>query len=492
MPNTESLDLDVPVLGSPGWGPKVRSALFNIDKGNTYDLAAHGWVSGMDATALVNDLVSRAPMGSVIQFPPGIVIMDPIVVPKMLKFRGYGRFISWCQPRTAITGPLITFDVLTGTGLNRGTYGCGVEHMGIDMYNSPAGTGLHYTSNSGWPKTRHFYCQGGAVSIDNRGPNGWIEDVVLVDAEKFVVLKESGLEIRFRNISTNRNTAGTTTQVLECICDNAGPKAAIYIQEWIHNTGFSGGVATTGGIKVTAPSPVSLPMFVRGLILDNGSGPNPGIELTNIGDTTWSDGWVNTAGSPGAPCVRITNGFNHKFRSMDYYGGGSPAKTYDLVGAISGFSSTGCYDPTGPPIYINTGAAITDLEFDDRVPGATVLAQITNNIEAMRAAMAFKWGNTKLMDRLELYTWPWLASPAVNIGTMVAGSVTIAAPEIDSFYSQFIPFVFSPSGTLGVNLQVSSKDSVGDTVTIISRRGDGTQETGDVSLVGYVRFDIPH
>lgn len=491
-----NLNFTDPAVGAPGpgWAAAINDALAKIEGAARVSVKAYGAAGDgvTNDTAAIAAAIAACPAGKTVWFPAGNYLSDPILVPKGITLAGEGRFASWITQRAATATPLITLDATNSSTTVRGVYGAAVRDLGLDVRPAPTSTGILITTNTGWPKLENLYVEGGAISLDVRGPNGFFHDIVMVDAGKFVSLAQTGLECRWRDISTNRDTAGTTTQVLECICADASPKGALYIQGWVHNTGFSGGVATTGGMKITAPSSVSLPVFAVGVILDNGSGPNAGIELVNVRDQTWSNGWVNTAGSPGAPCVRITGGGNLKFKDMHYFGGGTPTtKTYDFVGGSTvGFVSVGCSCPTGPVYYLPTTGKPSDLFLDDWVPGATSLAQVTNDVAGLTAAVAKRFGALNLMDRLTLNAVPTIGYPAAFTGTMVAGSVTIDAAGATTAYSWFIPFVVSPDGTRGA-LSVSSVNPTGGTggagsVTIIST------SAGETSEVGYLRFDLPH
>ena len=484
-----------PVVGAagPGWAAAINDALAKIEGAAVVSVKAYGAAGDgvTNDTAAIAAAIAACPAGGTVWFPAGNYLSDPILVPKGITLRVYGRFSSWITQRAATSSPLITLDATNTATTNRTVYGAAVRDLGLDLRPAPTSTGILITTNTGWPKLENLYIEGGAISLDVRGPNGFYHDLVMVDAGKFVSLAQTGLECRWRDIATTRGTAGTTTQVLECICADTTGKGAIYIQGWIHNSGVGGGVATTGGMKITAPGAVSLPVFAVGVVLDNGSGPNAGIELVNVRDQTWSAGWINTAGSPGAPCVRITGGGNLRFKDMQYFGGGSPAKTYDFVGGSTvGFASTGCYCPTGPVYYLPSSGKPTELTLDDWVPGAVATSQVTNDTAGLYAGTARRWGAVALQNRLILSDVPWVGPPAVGSGVMAAGAVTIDAPGVSAAYSWIIPIVISPGGTRGA-LAVSSINPTGGTGGLGAVSISSTSAT-ETSTVGYLRIDIPH
>ncbi len=186
-----------------------------------------------------------------------------------------------------------------------------------------------------------------------------------------------------------------------------------------------GGAVVTAGMKLSAPSGTSVPLFARGVILDNIAGP--GLELMNILDVVLSDGWINSAA--GGPCVRMTRGGNLRFTGNDFRGGGSPLKTFDFEGgATDGFVSVGNECPTNWLYYLPaTGKPkkmlVDDLTFTD------LPLEVSNDMAGLRAARVPRLGTRWLADETRFGgVGSGLTILKKGTATLASGTVTVSEP----------------------------------------------------------------
>ncbi len=446
---------------------------------------------------MIDAYIAAAPPQSTLRFlNPGPVATSPLAtITKAVTLRGAGgRFGTKLFPLADTASPIIDFNI-PHTPIGGafpgiwGLYGPSVENLAIDLGLAPSSTGIRISSTTSWFEAQRLFIQGGTRSIEHHGPNSSYRYLVLGDASDCMIfIDDFGLESSFDRINLFRNSPGTTDAMMKVILQTSGQKGDLRLTSIQGQSGQSGAV-TTNGIVISAPSLTNLPIFASRVTLDNLLGA--GLILENIESVDWSGGWINTAGSPGGPCVRITGGGDIAFRGMKYRGGGSPAKTYDFVGGSTrGFISKDCYCPTGPVYWLPATGKPTDMSVDDDIIGAVVLEQITNDVEGFRAATRRSWGAKNFMDRVTQNSVPW-AGGNVGLGTLVAGTCNISAPDVDGFYSQFIPFRHTPLGEIG-RLELAGRDVPGESVTITSYNSAGETETDDVSVVGYYRIDIPH
>lgn len=376
-----------------------------------------------DDTTAIAAAISAAQPGETVTFPAGAYLTDPQTVPKMLRFQGAGRWASRLVANG--TGPILFFDLPATSPTIWGYYGAEVTGLGIDMSGFPGATGIMIGYHAGWPRIHDVVISEGAVSLDIRSPNGWVQDAILLDAGKFISIDELGLELVLRDVNMSRNIAGTTTVGIECICTTTGIKGALYVENVRLSCNSAVG-STLTGMHVEAPSTLSVPVFASNLIIDNTIGGGPGLNLVNVMDVSLVNSWINTGAASGGPAVRISGGANLKFQNNSYYGGGSPAKTYDFVGgSTAGFVSTGNYCPTGPVYYLPASGGPTDMQLDDIVPGATVPAQVTNDVPQLNAARALAWGAKHFMSPTILVQNPITAITAIGFANSWADTPSV-------------------------------------------------------------------
>lgn len=383
---------------------------------------------GKDSTKAFARAIDACPPGGTVLFEAGRFLIDPQVADHQITVAGRGRWSTWLAASTAFTGPLLFFDLPASSPSIRAYYGAGIRDIGLDLEDAPGATGLLIGDNAGWPHIQNALVNRGAVSLDVRAPNGWVEDVILLDAGKFISIGDMGLEIMLRDVNMSRNITGTTTVAIECIATTTGIHGAIYIENvrLSCNTGVG---EVINGLWVEAPSILSIPVFADKLIIDNTIGGGPGMNFKNITDVSAVNSWVNCGSADGGPCVRIEGGGNFKFTNNSYFGGasgiGSP-KTYDFVGGSTfAFQSTQNYCPTGPVYFLPASGGPTDMRTDDIVPGATVMAQITNDVPQFVTAMSKTWGPKQFVAPVTLFPDPIVAVSAfLNSWTNVSGVVT--------------------------------------------------------------------
>jgi hypothetical protein len=495
-------EVDIPALGAagPGFANAINELLTKINR-RADAVVIPAVVGGVvDNTSMIEDKVGEAIAngnGSVRFADPGPVGVTAIpAIEAALRMVGAGgRFGTQLVALEDTADPIVYFN-MPGSGDIWDIYGPSIERIGINLYGADSATGIKTGTNTGWFEAERVAVAGGYRSIDHNGPNAFFERCLLMDASDCMVhVTDNGLEVSFEKMNLARNSVGTTDAFMKVILATDGQKGDLRLTRIQGQSGQSGAV-TNSGIIITAPSLTNMPVFASRVTIDNIIGGGPGLFLSNIESVDWEGGWINTAGSEGGPPVRIFGGGDITFRGVKYRGPLSDPRTYEFTGGSTrGFISTDCYCPTGPVYWLPETDKPTDMYVNDDIPGATVLSQITNDIEGLRLATRRLWGARNFQDRVHTSSVPWVTDPFMDIGTLgdggVPGRTIISSPDVDGFFSQFIPFRFASAGVLG-RLEVASKDAGADTVTIESRRTDGTLETGDTSIVGFIRFDLPH
>lgn len=490
-------DDDIPAVGSagPGFADVINDLLEKINR-RSDAIVIPAVVGGVvDNTSMIEDLIGGAPYGSTLRFadpgPVGCSAIPPILNNVRIIGAG-GRFGTYLTPLADTSDPILDFAMAGGSSIWE-AYGPALERIAIDMTAAPSATGVRTSVDTGWFECERVKIKGGYRSVEHHGPNATFDRCFFdYPSDCHMYIDDGGLEVEISRMNFARNVAGTTDAFMKVILASGGQKGDLRLTSIQAGCAPSVGAVMTNGIIISAPTATDLPVFAKRVTIDNVSGGGPGLTLVNIAGVDWEGGWINTAGSPGAPCVRITGGSDLTFRGNKYRGGGAQLKTYDFVGGTTiGFTSVRNYCPTGPVYWLPASGKPIDMTLDDYAPGATVVGQITNDVEGLRAGTAKRWGPFDSRERLSQTAVPWMSSPAIAIDTLAAGTVTMSAPDIDSFYSQFIPFRLAPVGTIG-RLEVGTRDTGADTVVIRSVRSDGTTETGDTSAVGYLRFEIAH
>lgn len=355
-----------------------------------------------DNTGLIWSMIQTAPPHSTLRFAePGIIRCEPIVITNPVRLIGAGGpFGTVLRPVLNTTSPILDFAIVpSGTNLFGLKYGAGIERIAIDLVNAPDATGMRVGPTTYWFQASQVVISGGYRSISHHGFNAYYDRCMLFDpSDCMVFVDDDGLESSFFRMNLARNTPGTTDAYLKVILASSGQKGDLRLTSLQCQSG--GAAMMNNGIVITAPTLTNLPVFASRVTIDNVSNGGPGLTLTNIESVDWEGGWINSAGSPGGPCVRITGGGDIAFRGVKYRGGGSTPKTYDFVGgSTSGFISKNCYCPTGPVYYLPASGQPTDMMVDDWVPGAVDIVQVTNDPTALRAAAAKRWGHELLYGR---------------------------------------------------------------------------------------------
>lgn len=365
---------------------------------------------------MIEDYIDDAEPGDTLRFPEGPIGCSPFTVPKLLRLRSSGgRFASRFVPLADTADPIVTFDVPVPGDIWE-TYGAGLDGIGINLAAAPSATGILITDTSGWVQLNRFAIVGGALSIDNRGANGSISEFLLADAERFILVDgDTGMELLIHDGALARNTAGTTELGIEVVCSAGGTKGALNMANVRCTSGVSGGVETVQWLKMSAPSVVSLPLFATNVQFDNCIGGGPGMEFVNVYDINFK-GWVNNGDAGAGPAVKIDGGGRYSFEGT-FFGGGSPAKTFDLNGTIAGLKISGT-TPTEKVVYFNGGSSVTDLDFQATVPAATALSQVTNDEAAFRAAAIKNWAYSNIYQPAGI--GPTFVNSWANVGGTAA------------------------------------------------------------------------
>lgn len=410
-------------LDANGWVPvaQLPSEPVNVRR---YGAVGNGIAND---TAAIQAAIDAAPAGSTIYIPNGVWLVSTITTTKQLHFKGDDQWTTVLQAVSGHTGAVIEFNlsaVIPPSGV-RNYFGSSVTNLGIDMTAASAATGVLVGANSSWVRLSNLSSRGGAISIDNRGANNWLQDLHLFDAARFIVIDgDTGLELTIRDVAMGRNTAGQTVVGIEVTCDSAaGIKGALMMENVRLASGTTGGVSTVCGLKMSAPSPgVSVPLFAKGCIFDNitgshGSQATCAMELVHVFDVKFNHGWLN-AGTFG-PAVRITGGGRIWFTENTMFGGPTAdPKTYEFVsGSTNGFYSRGNYTPTNVIYHIPAVGYPTNV-FTDDVSILSVPSAVTNRPVEFAAGAGIKFGQKLKPERVAGTTVVFVAGTAHTFTTL--------------------------------------------------------------------------
>lgn len=355
----------------------------------------------VDNTTMVEDAIAAAPEQAVLRFrDPGLVRVERFVVDKAVKILGAsGPFGTVIRPTVDTADAIVDFQVVpSGSGLFNIDYGAGLENVGIDLTYAPTAKGLEVGSTTYWFEGRGLVISGGVRCLEHHGANSHFDRLMLFDcSDCMIYVDDDGLESSFSRINMARNVAALTDAYMKVILASGGQKGDLRLDRL--QCGSNTAVGDTNfGMLITAPTLTNLPVFARGVTLDNLTGDaGAGLVLTNIESVDFAGGWINSAGTgvgdSGGPCVKITGGGDMSFRGNKYRGGGASPKTYEFVGGSTrGFTSKDNYCPTGPVYYLPGSGKPTDMRCDDDIVGATDVTQITNDPTSFRAAARRVWG----------------------------------------------------------------------------------------------------
>lgn len=360
-------------------------------------------------TAAIAAAYAACPAGGTLYFPNGFYVTDAIVIAKCIHILGDGRWTSWLKPRTAITTPLVKFNLAAPGATVRNVYGPSMTGMGIDNTSAVAATGIEVSVNTGWFVGYDLFIEGGAVGINNIGTNSRFERFRIINTSKFVHIDgDTGGECTLREGDCTAYTVACTVGI-EMVCASGGAnKGDLRIDNVALNTTNSGGGTLDLGLLMSCPSLTSMPLFANQLVVDNAK---KGLKFLNIADVRVADSWINAAAGT-TSAVEIAGGYNHKYSGNTYFGGsGGGGSTYEFTGgtACAGFQSSDNKCPTGP-VYRITGSRPTDHTLDDICPGATAPAQVTNDVPFLSVNAARRWGQHRIqgeISRRESGTYPW-------------------------------------------------------------------------------------
>jgi hypothetical protein len=497
-----ALDLAIPTTGDPGpgWADDLVDGLEKIERASEVSLDAYVWAAGGAFDGVFNcdvpiaAAIAAVPSGGVIKVRnPGICSCSPTAwnVTKTFTLQGpptAGEYAWWIKPTAdvAVEGdPIIFLDPPAPSGTVRAKYGPAVENVGIDMSGLTKAVGVSIGTGAHWARIKGLYTSGGWRGWECHGPNAKIDgfnSTDPVDCGWFV--DDDGLETEVLNGTTARNIAGTTDAYFKVHLSSGGQKGDLKVKN-IRGTCSLGSAVVNKLFEVSAPVLTGLPCFMEGVILDNAE---DGADITNIQDFGFKDGWMNCAAGSGF-CFNLDGCLDPVFEGNRYLGGFGGG-TYRFIGATTdGFTSKNNKCPTGPVYWVSPTNKPTNIDVDDDIKGASVLAQVTNDVDWFAAASRLDWSAHNFRNLVAISgAVPILQSPMIAVGTMVAGEVTIDAPGVDPALTNFIPFVVTRGGTTG-SLSVSNRNPTGGTgglgsVTIVS------SSASDTSTIGYLRFDI--
>ncbi len=244
-----------------------------------------------------------------------------------------------------------------------------------------------------------------------------------------------------------------------------GAAGAVYMRDVALNNGGT----VSKGIDEHGPSggTASVPLRLINVTLDNLAGV--GLNLEYVTDCQMIGGWINAAAGTGNGAVRFLGGGLHTIMGVEQLnGGGGSACSFDFAGgAPVGITLIGNYPSTGP-IYRISGTPPTDLLIHDRITTAAAIANVTNDPEALRAAMSPLWTPPRRMQREFVRVSG--TNPPAGYATLPGGSpnsVTVAHTAITAF-SRVTVWRESYSGTPGHIACPIAYNVVGTSFTIFS------------------------
>lgn len=423
-----NLKYDIPVSGDPGpaWAPKLTTALTNIERSAVLSLRAYGAAidDATDDTAAVLAAKAAVPAGGVLSFDgPGVLRCDPDAWRSTKAFTvlgqgGRGQWSCAIKPRADVStlgDPILDFNVAAPLSGARTIYGPGVEGVWIDLALAPKAVGFQASATTAWVHVEKMLVTDGYRSIVNHSLNSRMSDLILLDFSDWaMVLTDGGLQCNLTGvIEIARNKSGTATGYILVDITGTGGVVGDWRSANIQCGCFlSNGAKVTNGVVFQATVDTDVEIFSGQLIVDNVTGGGEALQLVHILNSDFAAGYFNASangGDPGAHAVKISGGGNHRFRGNAHRGA---LGTYKFFGAIAGVSSRQNDCPSGPVYDYDSGATVTDQDFDDYCRGATVLSQVTNN------AAKFKGSSTKRWSTALFQTPPIInVEPATVVGS---------------------------------------------------------------------------
>lgn len=419
-------------------------------------------------TAAIAAAYAATPAGGVLYFPEGVYITDPLVITKAITLMGSGRFASWLRPRTAIAGPFVHFNLSNTpppSGI-RNYYGSSVQSLGLDCYTAPACTGILVGTGSTWALLRDVLVNGCTIGIDMRGINSWIEDVFCGDNIRHIVVdNDTGGQLTIRDGYLARNVLGITTVAVDITNTAAASGASIRIYNVQVASSTDVDRHTAAGIRISAPTNQSAPVFATMNEIDNIYG-GAAFESVNCQDINLTSNWMNSTG----PCVQITGGQRIKLIGNEMFG--SPSIKF-LGGATQWVTSRGNTMYSSPHYWLPATGKPVVMDVDDHLIGAVADSHITNDMPGLLIALNNKIGPLVVAQKLNRRAGG--VDPPTGNGKLVAGVKVINNTKVTANTRVRVD-LWSPSGTIG-HLWSSPNDNVpGVSFTVLSSSATDTSD----------------
>lgn len=374
---------------------KAVAQLERINLGPTHvNVKAFGALGNGAAndSAAITAAYAAAADGAIMRFPVGEYMVDPAILAILASRRieGDGQYMTWLKLRSDTAGAALDLNITGGGPSTRTQYGPQVKGIGINLGLAPSATGIKFRGNTAWVHVDDILIEGGAWSLDSQAPNCKVTNFHFLNPSGgFVKAVEAGLELRIYDGILEVSPAVTVPVLMDIGVLTGGIKGAVYLRDIACNN-----IGTVNrGIYVHCPngSTASLPLRTTNVTLDNLAGP--GIDLENVTDAQIMGGWLNSAAGTTNGAVRFYGGGAHTFMGVQQLNGGSGAAcTYDFAGATpTGIVLLGNHPATATIYKLSATDKPANLVIQDRIANAATQAQVTNDVEGLRAAMSQLW-----------------------------------------------------------------------------------------------------
>lgn len=389
---------------NPVMAHKTVSDSARVTAGPTYvNLRGEGGVGNgvTDDSAAIRKSILAAPSGATLRVPAGEYMVDAATLRLLSKAAiwGDGSDSSWFTLIGDTSDAALAIECL-GVDV-RTSYGARVRGIGINLANAPHATGIRLGVDDivrgAWTACEDIRVEGGAISLDCQAVNALIKHFHFINpSQSFVRARENGLELRIYDGIFDLSPGRTVDIVMDISVTTGGAKGAVYMRDVALN---NSGTVTSGCVLVQCPdgSTASLPIRATNCTWDNLT--VPAYDLRNVTDSQIMGGWANCAAGVGNGGIRFKGGGAHTIMGLQQLNGGSgEACSFDLVDGPAGLTLVGCNPSTGP-YYRITGAAPTDLLILDRIWQVAGLANVTNDMETLLAALSPQWTPPRRAER---------------------------------------------------------------------------------------------
>jgi len=346
----------------------------------------------VDDYADIPAAITAVAAGGTMKFSEGIYSPDDrLVLTKAFTMEAAGGWATWLAAPAGLEEALIEWNLpdTPPSGIVHAYYGAKMSGIGLYLYDAPDCTGILVGHDTSWFEADDIVVQGGDISIDNHGVNGTWRRTKLFDARIMWKLDGDRTEMNILDSVCARNLPGETEWFIDITATDTPPiKGQLCMSNVRCNSNSGGDAFTSGGMRMTGPSGgIDLPLWARGVQIDNVTGGGPALELIDINDIHFTDGWLN-AGNFG-PAVRIAGGARIWLGGNDLFGGpvGDPS-TVEFVDG--GYSTNGVFlsknrVPSQPFYKLPAANKPTNLYIDD--VSSEALVTITNDPIGLAAAL---------------------------------------------------------------------------------------------------------